>query len=58
MENKKDKTETKRDLKDMLYTSNEHNPKETLNFGTLGIILMNYNKIHKSNSTQILNSIS
>lgn len=39
-------------LRDMLYTSSEHDPLEVIDFGTLGIILMNYNKdINKSVAT-------
>lgn len=35
-------------LRDMLYITSEHDPEEVIDFGTLGIILMNYNKAHKS----------
>lgn len=33
-------------LRDMLYTTSEHDPLELVDFGTLGIILMNFNRIH------------
>lgn len=33
-------------LRDMLYITSKHDPQEIIDFGTLGVILMSYNKIH------------
>ncbi len=33
-------------LRDMLYITSKHDPLEIIDFGTLGIILMNYDKVH------------